>query len=204
MPPKGKSHHRWPGEDDRTVVEEMLRDRESEHWFECREFVKKRVSQATNIPGDRREDIAQDAMIKIDRSLHTFQYQCAFSTWLFEIVRNCIIDVHRKLSRGPTFIPLLEDPHDDSDHEGDAIVGKAAASAEDEFFVREELDKAFLALQEYLRKHGKKRRNARILQMVLFENRSLEEAAREVGCSAPVAGYVVRAAQIYVRRKLGM
>jgi hypothetical protein len=39
--------------------------------------------------------------------------------------------------------------------------------------------------------------------MVLFENRSIEDVAQMVGCSAPVAGYVVRSAQRYVREKLG-
>jgi hypothetical protein len=39
--------------------------------------------------------------------------------------------------------------------------------------------------------------------MVLLESRSLEEAAKAVGCSAPVAGYVVRSAQRYVRERLG-
>jgi hypothetical protein len=37
----------------------------------------------------------------------------------------------------------------------------------------------------------------------MFEGRSLEAAAKAVGCSAPVASYVVRSAQRYVRESLG-
>jgi DNA-directed RNA polymerase specialized sigma24 family protein len=50
--------------------------------------------------------------------------------------------------------------------------------------------------------HANPIRNGQILDMVLFEDRSLEEVAKAVGCSAPVVGYVVRSAQRYVRERL--
>jgi len=69
--------------------------------------------------------------------------------------------------------------------------------------MHDDLRKALAALQEYVSTHANSIRNGRILDMVLFEGRSLEEAAKTVGCSAPVASYVVRSAQRYVREKLG-
>ena len=198
-----KSYLPWPGADDRIVVEEMLRDRSSGQWHECYIFVSKLVHvQAKNIPKDHLEDIVQDAMIRIHKYLSNFQYHCAFRTWLFGIVRSCIIDDYRKSTRaGPHMVPL-GDPHEDAEHEGDAFTTNATLTVEEAFIVRDELDKALTALQEYVSIHANPIRNGRILYMVLFEDRSLEEVAKTVGCSAPVVGYVVRSAQRYVRGRL--
>jgi RNA polymerase sigma factor (sigma-70 family) len=201
---EGKPYLPWPGADDKIVVEEMLRDSISEHWHECYLSIKRLVHvHAKNISNDHWDDIVQEAMIRVHKYLPTFQYQCAFRTWLFGIVRSCIIDDYRKSSRaGPHIVPL-GDPHDDAEHEGDAFTANATQTVEDVFIVRDELDKALVALQEYVSIHANPIRNGQILDMVLFEDRSLEEAAKAVGCSAPVAGYVVRSAQRYVREKLG-
>lgn len=202
---EGKPYHPWPGgADDRTIIEEMLRDRRSGQWYECREFVKKLVQvQAKNIPQDHWEDLVQDAMIRVDKSLLTFHYQCTLRTWVFGIVRSCIIDVYRKFKRAGQFTASLDDAHDEIEREGDTFTAHAPGTVEDECIIHEGLKEALAALQEYLSIHANPKRNGRILDMVLFEGRSLEEAAREVGCSAPVAGYAVRSAQSYVRKKLG-
>jgi RNA polymerase sigma factor (sigma-70 family) len=201
---EGKPYLPWPGADDKIVVEEMLRDIESEQWYECYLFIKRLVHlRAKNISNDHWDDIVQDAMIRVHKYLPTFQYQCAFRTWLFGIVRSCIIDHYRKSSRaGPQMVPFV-DPHDDAEHEGDAFTANATRTVEDACITQDELDKALTALQEYVSMHANPRRNIRILNMVLFEGRSLKEVAIAVGCSAPVAGYVVRSAQRYVREKLG-
>ncbi len=194
----------WLGADDRTVVEEMLRDRKSGQWYECREFVKKLVQvQAKNIPKDHWEDIVQDAMIRVDKSLLTFKYQCTLKTWLFGIVRSCIIDAYRKSNRAGQFMAPPGDPHDDVEREDDAFTANVPGTVEDECITHDELKKALAALQEYASTHANPLRNGRILDIVIFEGRSLEEAAKAVGCSAAVAGYVVRSAQRYVREKLG-
>jgi RNA polymerase sigma factor (sigma-70 family) len=200
---EGKSYLPWPGADDRIVVEEMLRDRSSGQWYECYIFVRKLVhAKAKNISNDHWDDIVQDAMIRLDKSLAIFQYHCAFRTWIFGIVRNCIIDVYRKSRHaGPHMVPL-SDPHEDAEHEGDAFTANATLTVEDACITHDELDKALLALLEYVSLHANPIRNGQILDMVLFEDRSLEEVAKAVGCSAPVAGYVVRSAQRYVRERL--
>jgi RNA polymerase sigma factor (sigma-70 family) len=196
----------FPGADadDRIVVEEMLRDSTSGQWYECREFVKQLIQiHAKNIPKDHWEDIVQDAMIRIGKSLSTFQYQCNLRTWLFSIVRSCIIDTYRKLTHVGQLMAAHGDPHDDVEHEGDAFTTSSQTTAEDEFIVHEELKNALVALQEYVSVHANPKRNMRILDMVILEGRSLEAAAKAVGCSAAVAGYVVRSAQRYVRESLG-
>jgi RNA polymerase sigma factor (sigma-70 family) len=200
---EGKPDLPWPGEDDKAVVEEMLRDAKSEQWYECNEFVKKLVQvQAKNIPRDYWDDVVQDAMIRVEKFLPTFKYQCTLRTSLFGIVRSSIIDAYRKFKRVAQFMALPGDPHDDVEQQGDASTVHRPGTVEDECIIHDELDKAMVALHEYLSTHANSLRNGRILDMVMFEGRSLEEAAKAVGCSAPVAGYVVRSAQRYVREKL--
>jgi RNA polymerase sigma factor (sigma-70 family) len=200
--PEGKLSLPWSGADDRTFVRKMLTDLQAEQWYECREFVKKHIPmQANNIPQDHWDDIIQDTMIKIQRSLPTFQYHCTLKTWIVGIIRSCVIDDYRKTMRTGPLVALPGDAHDGSEREGEALRNNHALSVEEECILHEELDKATVFLRAYLSTHANQERNTRILDMVLNEGRSLEDVAKTLGCSAPVAGYIVRSAQRYVREK---
>jgi RNA polymerase sigma factor (sigma-70 family) len=193
-----------PRADDRIVVEEMLRDSKSGQWHECYLSIKRLVQvQAKNIPEDHWDDIAQDAMMRVHKYLSTFQYQCMFRTWLFGIVRSCIINDYRKSSRAGLHMIPLADPHTATEHEGDAFTPISTRTVEDLCITHDDLNKAVTTLKEYVSMHSHPIRNGRILDMVIFEGHSLEKTAKAVGCSAPVVGYVVRSAQRYVREKLG-
>src|SRR2546421_1907658 len=142
---EGKHYLPWPGADDRIVVEEMLRDPRSGQWYECREFVKKLVqSQAKNIPQDHWDDLVQDAMIRVDKSLLTFHYQCTLRTWVFGIVRSCIIDAYRKFKRAGQFMEPLDEPLDepleDIGREGDAFTAHTPGTVEDDYITNDELN----------------------------------------------------------------
>ena len=95
------------------------------------------------------------------------------------------------------------DPLDDVEREYDEFDVGTTKTTEDACIMHDDLRKALAALQEYVSTHANPIRNGRILDMVMFEGRSLEAAAKAVGCSAPVASYVVRSAQRYVRENLG-
>jgi RNA polymerase sigma-70 factor (ECF subfamily) len=41
------------------------------------------------------DDLAQEALVKVFRSLRQFRYQSAFSTWLYAVVRNVFLDAVR-------------------------------------------------------------------------------------------------------------
>ncbi len=199
---KDKSYPARQADDDKIIVEEMVRDSSSGQWHECYLFVKRLVqSQAHNIPYNQWDDIVQEAMIRIHRYLPTFQFQCAFRTWIFNIVHSCIIDTYRKSARAGQMIPLGE-LQGDVELDGEMPAANVPGTVEDECIIRDELQKALTALREYVSLRSNSKRNREILKMVLFENRSLEETAQVVGCSAPVVGYVVRSAQRYVREKL--
>jgi RNA polymerase sigma-70 factor (ECF subfamily) len=41
---------------------------------------------------ERAKDLAQEALVKVYRSLHSFRGQASFSTWLYSIVKNVYLD----------------------------------------------------------------------------------------------------------------
>ena len=47
---------------------------------------------------EEREDLIQEIFIKVYRSIGKFRFQASFSTWLFRITRNMLIDRSRKKS----------------------------------------------------------------------------------------------------------
>ena len=194
----------WPGTDERSVVEEMLRDRDSKHWEECRKVVKQRVYvRAKNIPTNRREEIIQEVMVKIVRYLPGFHFHCALKTWLSLIIESCIVDVYRNLRNEGQFFGLPGDTLNENDYECESGILNEARSAEDTFILSEELRSAITALWEYAGMHSNPTRDRLIVRMVIFEGHNHIETAKVAGCNAPVVGYVVREAQRYAREKMG-
>jgi RNA polymerase sigma-70 factor (ECF subfamily) len=47
------------------------------------------------------DDLAQEALIKIYRSLGSYRFQSAFSTWFFAVTRNCFLDTVKRRGRDP-------------------------------------------------------------------------------------------------------
>jgi RNA polymerase sigma factor (sigma-70 family) len=149
----------------------------------------------------QREDIVQEAMIRIHKYLATFKFKCSLRTWIFNIVRSCIIDTYRKSKHAVEFHALV-DPYHDVEIEDELLVANMPGTLEDECITRDELRRVMIALQEFVSLHANQARNRAILEMVFFEDMSLEETAQALGCSAPVVGYVVRCARRYVRENL--
>jgi RNA polymerase sigma-70 factor (ECF subfamily) len=44
---------------------------------------------------DEARDLAQEALIKVYRSIGSFRFQSSFSTWLFSVVRNTFLDAYK-------------------------------------------------------------------------------------------------------------
>jgi len=45
---------------------------------------------------DEARDVYQEAFLRVHRNLHTFRFDCNFSTWLYRIVTNICLDQLRK------------------------------------------------------------------------------------------------------------
>lgn len=41
------------------------------------------------------DDLAQEALIKIYRSLHSYRFEASFSTWFYRVTKNCFMDAQR-------------------------------------------------------------------------------------------------------------
>ena len=194
----------WPGTNDKTVVTEMLSDSESRHWHECCEYVNRHVQiRAKNIPADQRKDIVQDVMCKILHALPGFQHSCSLTTWMNPIIMHCIIDTYRKREQAQKHTAPLGDTYDEDEHKGGGIVVESKLDVEKMNIILEDLRQAWAAILEYLSTHANKERNALILKMVIVEEKPLNEAARAAGCSAAMAGYIVRTVRRYVREHTG-
>ena len=143
----------------------------SMHWNECYEYVKGLVRmQAKNFPTDYREDIVQDAMLRIYHALPAFQYQCMLRTWIFGVVRSCIIDAYRRMKYVGRFVAPSDDPNDFISCEEDIFIDNTSLTVEDIFIIHEDLQRALIIIREYVNNHSKAARNKQILKMVLFES----------------------------------
>jgi RNA polymerase sigma-70 factor, ECF subfamily len=61
---------------------------------------------------DRRlaEDLTQDVFLKVFRGLPGFTGESAFTTWLFQIAKNAVIDELRAIERRPTAVNIEDVP----------------------------------------------------------------------------------------------
>lgn len=194
----------YSGENERSNIDEMIRDRYSRYWEECIQFVERSVcANAKNIPHDLLDEIAQEAMYKVAKSLEHFRFECSFKTWVNLIVERCIIDAHRRLQKKASYHFFLVISPNDSDYEGEEPAKRVDKSAEDAFMIKAEINDGTSALFEYADAHSNPTRDRLIIRMVILEGHTHLEAAIAVGCNAPVVGYVVREAQRYAREKMG-
>lgn len=85
---------------------------------------------ALKITGNREdaEEVAQDAFVKVYRSLGTFRHNAKFTTWLYRIVYNESISALRK--KQPEMAPLEERMIEN--YSEDEIMTSVAAMDEDE------------------------------------------------------------------------
>ncbi len=186
--------------DERSFVEEMLRNREAKHWESCLEFVKPLVYAKTrSMPPEDQEEIIQEIMYKVVKYLPSFRFECTLRTWLFPIIDHCIKDKHRaNLRKGF----LHEEQLNEEDNTSEDFRAREEISAEEVFEIHEKIRIGVKAVLEYAHIHAKPERNLLIIQSVILEGQTNIEAARRADCDEGVIGYVVREAQRYARERL--
>ena len=188
----------WPGLDEKLTVKQMLTDPFCDHWSECHHFFE-RLIRISGLPEDMKEDVVQNAMLTVSRSLSTFRFDCKLSTWLVYIARSRITDAQRDLNRYKKQVVAQSEVPNDEENETDTFTIEAQYTTEEECVIRENISEAMKALQEYVSNHSKPIRNRQILQKIMLDQYTYEEAAKELGVNAPVIRYIVHAAQLAVR-----
>jgi RNA polymerase sigma-70 factor, ECF subfamily len=56
------------------------------------------------------EDITQEIFLRVFQSLPRFSFQSLFTTWLFQVTKNRLIDEFRRRERRPTLVDLEDAP----------------------------------------------------------------------------------------------
>ena len=198
--------------DEKVIVAEMIRNRDSEHWKACFEFVKERVYVKTarmrNLTGEDQHEIVQDVMYKVVKYLPNFRFESKLKTWLYVIIGSCINEKLRMQRRLGLYQEVRLYIHfaehlDDGNNTGDEIKAVEVTYVEEEFETREKIRKGWQAVLEYVRIHPKPGRNLIIVQMVIRDGHAHVEAAKRAGCSEGVVHYIVSEAQKYAREKAG-
>ncbi len=59
----------------------------------------RRFARAFAPSGPDADDLAQEALLKVYKSLRQFSYQAAFSTWLFTVIRSVFLDFAKSRAR---------------------------------------------------------------------------------------------------------
>ena len=64
---------------------------------------------------DDAQDMTQETFLKAWKNLSGFQFDAAFSTWLYRLASNCCLDYLRGLKRRPTVSLTVENNQDDEE-----------------------------------------------------------------------------------------
>jgi RNA polymerase sigma-70 factor (ECF subfamily) len=90
---------------------------------------------------DHAQDLAQEALVKVYRSLGSFRFQSAFSTWLYSIVKNAYLDAVKSRAGKER---ALEEPLEEREVER----LREVATAEERLLEKESRRLLFKALRE--------------------------------------------------------
>ena len=90
-------------------------------------------------------DMSQEAFLKAWKNLEGFQFESAFSTWLYRLASNCCLDFLRSRKRRPTISLVTTN---DEDEEQVMDVEDTAPGPEEQLFTREDREILQKALGE--------------------------------------------------------
>ncbi|MBB6214934.1 RNA polymerase sigma-70 factor (ECF subfamily) [Anaerosolibacter carboniphilus] len=96
-------------------------------------------------------DATQEALVKVFKSIHSFQGQSSFSTWLYRIVTNTCLDELRKRKRQKVY--SYHNPVEMEDGEIDRDVVDPNSSTEEIFEKKEEIKSIQDAIQALPEQH---------------------------------------------------
>ena len=142
------------------------------------------------------EDLAQRVFLQVYRSAKRYQPTAKFTTWLFTITRNAILNEHRRRSRhAAESLEALQDPAD-PESAGWQAPDKTAPDPAQEVVERELKEK----IMEAVRELPEAQRTAVIL--CRFEGLSYEEIAQVLGCSVSATKSLLHRARQTLKEKL--
>jgi RNA polymerase sigma-70 factor (ECF subfamily) len=142
------------------------------------------------------EDLAQRVFVQVYRSAKRYKPTAKFTTWLFTITRNTILNEHRRRSRHPAqSLDALQDPRD-PETAGWQPPDTTTRDPAQEAVERELQEKIKEAVQEL----PEAQRTAVIL--CRYEGLSYEEIAEVLGCSVSATKSLLHRARLTLKDNL--
>ena len=142
------------------------------------------------------EDLAQRVFVQVYRSAKRYKPTAKFTTWLFTITRNTILNEHRRRNRHPAeSLDALQEPRD-SESAGWQAPDTAMRDPAQEVVERELQEK----IQEAVQELPEAQRTAVIL--CRYEGLSYEEIAEVLGCSVSATKSLLHRARLALKDKL--
>jgi len=142
------------------------------------------------------EDLAQRVFVQVYRSAKRYKPTAKFTTWLFTITRNTILNEHRRRSRHPAeSLEALQEPRD-AESAGWQAPDTTTPDPAQEAVERELQEKIKEAVQEL----PEAQRTAVIL--CRYEGLSYEEIAEVLGCSVSATKSLLHRARLALKDKL--
>jgi len=92
---------------------------------------------------DDAADLTQEAFLKVWKNLESFQFDSAFSTWLYRLASNCCLDFLRSQKRRPTVSLTVENEEDEQVMD----IPDAQPTPEEQAVKQEEKEQLHLAMQ---------------------------------------------------------
>jgi RNA polymerase sigma-70 factor (ECF subfamily) len=149
--------------------------------------------------GDAREaeDLAQRVFLQVYRSAKRYKPTAKFTTWLFTITRNTILNEHRRRARhAAESLDALQRPRDAAGGGGWLAPDAATPDPSQEVAERELQGQILEAIQQL----PEAQRTAVIL--CRYEGLSYEEIARVLGCSISATKSLLHRARLTLKEKL--
>lgn len=152
---------------------------------------------AWRMVGDPNEvdDLTQEALLRLIRSLPGFRARSSFATWVYQIAHNTCVDAYRRRSRRPATVGLGGD--------GDELPVAAqlvAGNTDPEALFEDSIAECYVeqALRDLPDEY------ARIATMRLVDGRSNEEIAQMLGISVDAAKGRLKRARARLRDRLAV
>ena len=153
---------------DEQLVQLSLKDQDSFYYLiELYEpKILRYIKRITNISPEESEDLLQEIFIKVYRNLNRFNRKLKFSSWVYRIAHNEIINQYRKKKSYSATIDLFTE-NDDTDHLA-GFIGEAL-DIDNDYISRENAEKVRAALAKLPDKYRE------VLILRYFEDQSYKE-----------------------------
>ena len=122
------------------------------------------ILRISNIKKEDAEDLLQEVFIKVYHNLNDFDQDLKFSSWIYRITHNIVIDNFRKIKARPEVANLDEEIND-----------RVIENIKSDFDITREIDIKYLrkGMEKVLKKIDRKYKEVLVLRF--FEEKSYEE-----------------------------